>query len=117
MTSFEPPDRTPADAPREDVVVRAARREAVMALGMWFVAMLYTLSYCYINGYGRSVESLTFVLWFPDWVFWGIIVPWGVCILLSTVFALGVMGDESLGEEIDADPAGPDRAGGEVDHG
>jgi hypothetical protein len=36
-------------------------------------------------------------------VFWGIIVPWAVCIVISTVFALGVMGDESLGEEIDAE--------------
>jgi hypothetical protein len=88
-----------------------------MALAMWLGTMLYTIIYCYTKGYGRSVESLTFVLWFPDWVFWGIIVPWGICILLSTVFALRVMGDESLGEEIDADPAASNRANGEVNHG
>jgi hypothetical protein len=100
--------------PQEDPVVKAARREACLALGMWIVAMAYTLSYCYTHGYGRSVESLTFVLWFPDWVFWGIVVPWGICILLSTVFAFRIMGDESLGEEIDADPAASESGGDEV---
>jgi len=87
--------------PPEDVVVKAARREACMALAMWVIAMFYTITYCYLHGYNRSVESLTFVLWFPDWVFWGIVVPWLTCIVLSTVFAFRVMGDESLGEDID----------------
>ncbi len=99
----------------EDPVVTAARREASLALGMWLAAMLYTVTYCYLHGYGRDVESLSFVLWFPDWVFWGIVVPWGLCILASIVFAWRVMGDESLGEEIDEQgtlPAHHD----EVDH-
>ena len=84
---------------RENAVVHAARREALLALGTWAVAMLYTVTYCYRNGYGRSVDSLTFVLWFPDWVFWGIVVPWGICILFSTVFAFRLMGAESLGAD------------------
>src|SRR5262249_2760756 len=47
--------RTPAvTPPREDTLVRAARREASLALGVWFVAMLYSVTYCYLNGYGRS---------------------------------------------------------------
>jgi hypothetical protein len=91
------------NGPQEDLVVRRARREAATALAIWLAAMIYTIVYCYLFGYQRSVESLTFVWWFPDWVFWGIIVPWGVCIVVSTVFALGIMGDESLGEEIDAE--------------
>lgn len=91
--------------PPEDTLVRHARREAAAALTMWLVAMLYSVSYCYAFGYGRTVDSLSFVLWFPDWVFWGIIVPWGICALGSLVFAFRFMGDEPLGEEIDADPA------------
>ena len=86
--------------PSEDVVVHAARREAALALGTWVAAMLYTVTYCYWHGYGRTVDSLSFVLWFPDWVFWGIVVPWGVCILFSTVFAFRIMGTESLGEDV-----------------
>ena len=85
----------------EDPVVRSARREASLALGIWLVAMIYTITYCYLHGYGRTAESLTFVLWFPDWVFWGIVVPWGTCVLISVVFAFGFMGDEPLGDAID----------------
>ena len=43
--------------PPEDAVVRAARREAALALGIWLVAMIYTISYCYLHGYGRSAEA------------------------------------------------------------
>jgi hypothetical protein len=83
-------------------VVRAARREAALALTLWLVATLYSVTYCYTYGYGRSIDSLTFVLWFPDWVFWGIVVPWLACTLVSVVFAFRIMGDEPLGEEVDA---------------
>ncbi len=101
--------------PRQiDPVVKAARREAALALGMWLVAMIYTITYCYWHGYGRTVESLAFVLWFPDWVFWGIVVPWVICVLGSVVFAFRVMGDESLGEEVDADPGQPNAPDREV---
>ncbi len=104
-------------SPVEDTSVRAAHREAALALGMWVAAMVYTLTYCYFNAYDRSIDSLTFVLWFPDWVFWGIVVPWLACIVLSTIFAFRIMGGESLGEEADASEppvVGPD---GEVHHG
>jgi hypothetical protein len=94
----------PSPKPQEDPVVKAARHEACLALCMWVVAMCYTVTYCYANGYGRAVESLRFVLWFPDWVFWGIVVPWVLCVLLSIPFAFRLMGDESLGEEMDEEP-------------
>jgi hypothetical protein len=86
--------------PTEDAVVRAARRESKLALGLWLVAMTYSIAYCYRFGYERPVDTLTFVLWFPDWVFWGIIAPWLVCTIASIVFAFTVMGDEPLGDEI-----------------
>jgi hypothetical protein len=103
--------------PPVDPVLKAARREALIALGTWLVAMIYTITYCYFNGYNRSVESLTFVLWFPDWVFWGIVVPWGVCILFSTVFAFRIMGSESLGEDVDPAPGHLPGDDEEVRHG
>jgi hypothetical protein len=99
--------------PAEDPVVTSARREASIALGTWLAAMLYTVTYCYLNGYGRDVESLTFVLWFPDWVFWGIVVPWGICILFSTWFAFRIMGDEPLGEAVDDDHLQLEEPGGD----
>jgi hypothetical protein len=101
---------------REDAVVRAARREAALALALWVVATLYSVTYCYNYGYGRSIESLSFVLWFPDWVFWGIVVPWLACALISVVFAFRIMGDEPLGDEADA-TAGVLPGDDEVRHG
>lgn len=86
-----------------------------MALGMWVVAMIYTLTYCYLNGYNRAPDSLSFVLWFPDWVFWGIVAPWAACVIISTWFAFRVMGDEPLGEEVDSEEP-PATTEGEVHH-
>jgi hypothetical protein len=48
----------------------------VCALGLWLAAMSYTVGYSVWRGYGRDWETVTFVLGFPDWVFWGIITPW-----------------------------------------
>jgi len=92
----------------EDPVVRAARREAAFTAVLWLAAMGYTISYCYLNGYGRNLDDVKFVLWFPDWVFWGIVVPWLACVVVSTIFAFGFMGKEPLGADRgEADPALP----------
>jgi hypothetical protein len=100
----------------ESTLVRRARREAALALGIWLVAMVYSVSYCYLNGYGRSADSLTFVLWFPDWVFWGIVAPWAICIAISLPFAFRLMGDESLGEAIDSEEPPASDSANEVHH-
>ncbi|REK17925.1 MAG: DUF997 family protein [Planctomycetota bacterium] len=100
--------------PQEDILVRRGRREAAIAVGLWLVAMIYTIGYCYFNGYDREADSLSFVLWFPDWVFWGVIAPWGLCLLFSLVFAFRIMGDEPLGEEVDAYPDDESGLPGEV---
>lgn len=80
-------------------LVQSARREAIWVIVMWLVALVYTLSYCYLYGYHRDVATMQFVLWFPDWVFWGVIFPWCVCTLVSAWFAFFVMRDEDLGAE------------------
>ncbi|MBI3862635.1 MAG: DUF997 family protein [Planctomycetia bacterium] len=84
----------------DDPVLRSARREAVVVFLIWLAAMVYTVTYCYLNGYNRPVESLKFVLGFPDWVFWGIFVPWTVCVVVSFYFGATFMCDEDLGEEL-----------------
>lgn len=82
--------------PRELPLLKSARREALIAFAMWFTAMVYSVSYCVQFGYGRKAETLTFVLGFPDWVFWGLVVPWGVCTIAASLFAFVVMKDEDL---------------------
>lgn len=86
----------------EDPVVRSGRREAYWSLSLWLAAAIYSVTYCTLWGYGRSVESLTFVLWFPDWVFWGIVVPWIACTVVSIYFALRVIEDDPLSSADDA---------------
>lgn len=86
-------------ATHEDPVVQSARREALVVLVVWLLAMSYTVGYSYLYGYGRSVDDLQFVLGFPDWVFWGVVVPWLVCLAISWVFSYVLMRDEDLGED------------------
>ena len=86
----------------EDPVLISARREAVVAFAIWFLALVYTVGYCTRFGYGRTIEDIHFVLGFPDWVFWGIVTPWAVCIVTSIIFGGFIMRDEDLG----ADPEG-----------
>ena len=92
--------------PTEHPLIRSARREALVAVAMWFVALVWSVGVCTtygyvrdpksLSGYGRDPESLTFVLGFPDWVFWGMIVPWAACTAASGWFAFGFMKDEDL---------------------
>ena len=84
--------------PNEHPLLKSARREAVIALAIWFMTMCYSVGYCSLHGYGRSAESLTYVLGFPDWVFWGLVLPWGICTIVSSAFAMFIMKDEDLGE-------------------
>jgi len=84
---------------REDPLVHCARREAGIVGLLFLITMCYTVGYCYFNGYDRDPGSLTFVYGFPDWVFWGILAPWSVCVLLSFWFSYVFMSDEDLGGE------------------
>jgi hypothetical protein len=86
---------------RDDPVLVSARREAVVVAVIWIAAMAYTVTYCYLNGYHRSLESLTFVLGVPDWIFWGIVTPWLACLAASWAFSYLLMTDADLGAEND----------------
>ncbi len=102
--------------PQEDPLVKSGRREAAFALVLFAAALVYTLVYCDFQGYTpRPPESLSFVLWFPDWVFWGIVVPWLACVLISTIFALCCMTDADLDADLPADAA--NAPGREADRG
>lgn len=83
----------------EDPVLKSSRREALWVLTIWATALVYTVGVCYSTGYGRSIESLRFVCGFPDWVFWGIVVPWTVCVAITAWFALRFMTDDALGDD------------------
>lgn len=81
---------------RELPLLKSARREAMIAASLWVATTVYCVTYCYNFGYRRNPESLTFVLGFPDWVFWGLIVPWATSTMLACLFAMFIMTDEDL---------------------
>jgi hypothetical protein len=93
---------------------RNACREAKLLIMVWAVALVWTVGYCYLHGYrhppdslvvqsglttSRSADDFRTVLGFPDWVFVGIIVPWGACTTFTVVFSLFILRDDDLGAE------------------
>ena len=83
---------------REDPVLTSSRREALLVLTIWLVACVSTIGISYRMGYHRDAATLTYVLGFPDWIFWGIVVPWSICTCLCFVVPRFVITDEDLGE-------------------
>jgi hypothetical protein len=89
-----------------DPVLLSSFREMLVVLAVWLVAGVWSIGYCYLHGYvgGPSLPAtreIRFVLGFPDWIFWGVVVPWVVCAVLSLLISLFVMRDEDLGVDPD----------------
>ena len=97
--------------PNEDPIVTSSRREAVAASFVWLAALVYSVGYCYRYGYDRkldpSLSDMRFYFGWPDWVFFGIVVPWLVCTAVSAVFAFAIIRDAPLGDDRD-EPEGRD---------
>jgi hypothetical protein len=98
-------------ANREDPILRSARREAIIVFLIWLAACIYSVGFCAAFGYERDPQSLTFVLGIPDWVFYGVFVPWTVCTVLSFVISQFVMRDDDLGAEQAESAPQPGKAG------
>lgn len=91
--------------PNEDPLVTSSRREAVATVVLWSTALAYSVGYCYLHGYNRTLDAslseMKFYFGWPDWVFWGVVVPWGACVVVSALFAFVFMQDAPLGEDHD----------------
>ena len=96
--SCPPPSSQLLPMPAEDPVLRSSRREAIVVFCIWVVACAYTVGYCYLFGYHREPDSLRYVAGLPDWVFWGILVPWTTCSLASFWVSNYLIADDDLGD-------------------
>jgi hypothetical protein len=83
----------------EDPLLRSARREAIIVTLFGTVAIIYTITYCSMFGFNRPVADIKFIFGFPDWVFWGVLVPWGVCTVVGCFFSYVLMEDHDLEAE------------------
>ena len=83
-----------------DPVFLHSRREAVLIFGLWVVALLWSVPYCYFNGYPDTFEPDRFqTLWgIPSWLFWGILIPWLVADVFTIWFCFWYMKEDDLGE-------------------
>ncbi|MDG2389167.1 MAG: DUF997 family protein [Planctomycetaceae bacterium] len=74
--------------PQWDPVYLHARKEAMLILGVWFLALLWTLPVSYYNGFDSQIEieQVTFIWGMPSWVFWGVGLPWMVANLITVWF-------------------------------
>ncbi len=74
--------------------LRNVRREALFVLGVWLLALLWTLGYCSIYAYQPGKLELVFGL--PSWVAWGIVAPAIACSIVTLLFGLLGMQDDPL---------------------
>jgi len=84
-----------------DPVFLNSRKEAIVIFCLWAAGLIWSVPFCYFNGYLGSdidVDSVTTVLGIPTWLFWGIFVPWIVADLFTTWFCFFYMKDDELGE-------------------
>ena len=122
----------------DDPLFLHSRREAFFVLGLWLFCMVWSVTYCYRNGYlsyaepkpslteempgiVKGIRSLPTVgqiigpqmegrerslddfhsplgLGIPDWVFYGIAMPWLVCIGVSVWWCLFFFQEDDLGK-------------------
>ena len=94
---------------QDDPVYLRTRREAFLILGLWAVSFAYSVTYSYLTGYPTDDNhqvTYPYGLGIPDWIFWGVVVPWAICILLTIIFCQFIYVEEDLGvdqEEQDAE--------------
>lgn len=110
---------------RFDTVYLNCRREAILIFLLWLAVSAYSIVVSYLYGYtshepagisagptieefvgplesfNRDPSSLTFPLGLgiPDWVFYAIVLPWFLCIVITWVFCVFYMKDDDLGVE------------------
>lgn len=118
--SSKPPESDPGL--EVDPLFLHSLREARFILGLWACCFVYTVVYCYAGGYlshepssdawpiaigevvgpldsfQRDPDFLTYPLGLgiPDWVFYGVVVPWGVCIVLTFWYAFFLYAEDDL---------------------
>lgn len=68
------------------------RREAIIAGILWVVFATWTITACYIIGY--KAQSVTFIFGIPNWIVWGVLLPWVCATIANSVFALLILADD-----------------------
>ena len=95
----------------DDPIYRSSRRESLVVLGAWLVCCVYTLTYCFVTGYGRPADEVRTLLGVPRWLLFGVFAPWAFCNLFAFWFCFVCVRDGDLGEEGEAEEEGVGASG------
>jgi hypothetical protein len=91
-----PPDRPG----KEQELLRHARREGLLIMAVWAVALAWSVGCGYLLGYDPRRE-IRLILGMPDWIFWAVVLPWGLALLFTAWFCFAFMADDDLGRDPD----------------
>src|SRR5947209_14578088 len=69
----------PQGSGREQQLLRHARREGLLVLVVWAIALVWSTLGSWLMGYGRDGKDVPLVFGMPDWIFWNVLVPWVGC--------------------------------------
>jgi uncharacterized protein involved in cysteine biosynthesis len=97
-----------ADSGKEQELLRHARREGLLIMIVWAIALLWSVVSANLWGYreNRDPATIELILGMPDWVFWSVALPWGLCVAFTSWFCFGFMADDDLGQDPDEEAAG-----------
>jgi hypothetical protein len=96
MPSHDLPERTPG---KEQTLLRHARREGLLIMGVWLLTIVWSIGSGYFLGYNLKPDQVQLVFGMPAWVFWSVVLPWGLCLLFSVWFCFRYMADDDLGQD------------------
>jgi hypothetical protein len=98
---------SPAPPGKEQQLLRHARREGLLIMLVWAAALAWSTGAGYVLGYRRDPAEVGLILGMPDWVFWAVVLPWGLALLFSSWFCFVFMADDDLGRDPE-DKASPE---------
>ncbi len=84
---------------KEQQLLRHARREGLLIMAVWGACLIWSMVVGYFWGYRRPAEDMSLILGMPDWVFWSVVLPWGLCLAFSVWFCFVYMADDDLGQD------------------
>jgi hypothetical protein len=95
----------PPDKPgKEQRLLRNARREGLLIMALWAACLVWSVTSGYFLGYHTPAGAVPLLLGMPSWVFWSVVVPWGICLLFSIWFCFVFMADDDLGQDQEESP-------------
>lgn len=89
----------PQESDNEQRLLKNARREGILIMAVWAVALVWSVGAGYVFGYNRDANSIRLIAGIPDWVLASIVVPWVLCFGFTTWFCFFYMADDDLGQD------------------